>query len=52
MLKNPWFRRVLIVLSLAIPAAAYAATKEPAAKSCSSCPCGACPSCDDCPMAR
>jgi hypothetical protein len=42
-IRKPWFRRVLIVLALALPATAYAATRLQAS-SCDGCPLGpACP---------
>jgi hypothetical protein len=43
-MKKIWLRRVLVVLALAIPAAAYAATRADSGHA-------ACP-CPDCPFAN
>jgi hypothetical protein len=41
-IRHPWFRRTLVVLALALPATAYAASRL-RASSCEGCPMG--PSC-------
>ena len=47
-IRNPWFRRVLVVLALALPATAYAASRLQAS-ACDSCPMGPCGMGSACP---
>jgi hypothetical protein len=48
-IRKPWFRRILVVLALALPATAYAANRLNAASSCASCPMGDCGMGSACP---